>query len=147
METTRKFRYIRHTADIAFIAYGKTFEQALENAALAMFGIMFDIRKIAASKKPVKKIVVKDTAGSAEDLVWFTLQDMLTKAQVGNLAPLGFEVEKLESGKTLSVQGVLEYKDVPAEDYGLLEVKAVTPSGLVVKKSRNGFSIRVVVDI
>ncbi|MCL5427678.1 MAG: archease [Candidatus Marsarchaeota archaeon] len=134
-------------ADIAFIAYGRTLEGALENAAMAMLSIMFDMKKITAVRKPVKALTVKDTAGSAEDLVWFTLQDTLTKVQVGNLVPVGFSVNRLKTGKGLSISGVLEYKDVPAEDYGLLEVKAVTPSGLAVRKSKKGFSIRVVVDI
>ena len=143
----QKFRYVRHTADIAFIAYGKTFADALENAALAMFGIMFDMKKISAAKKPIKKMAIKDTAGSAEDLVWFTLQDILTKIQVGNLAPAGFTVKGIRKNKAASIQGSLEYKSVPSEDYGLLEVKAVTPSGLIVKKTKAGFSIRIVVDI
>ncbi len=143
----QKFRYVKHTADVAFIAYGKTFGEALENSALAMFSIMFEIRKIKCVKKQVKELVIREKASSLEDLAWFTLQDMLTSVQVGNLSPLGFRIKTIQSSKSLSLRGTLEYKDVPAENYGLLEVKAVTPSGLMVKKSKGKFSIRVVVDI
>ena len=42
-----KFVYLEeHTADVAFIAYGKDLNEAFENAAKAMFNVMTDISKV-----------------------------------------------------------------------------------------------------
>ena len=46
-----KFKYLPHTADIKFQAFGKTLDQAFENAALATFQAMYE-NKI---KEKIKK--------------------------------------------------------------------------------------------
>ena len=147
MTTERKFRYIRHTADIAFIAYGSTLAKALENATLAMIDIMFDSKKSNAANARIKRVALTERAESTEDLVWFTLQNILTKVQVGNFVPIGFKTSSLSVRGKKSIRGVLLYKDISATRYGLLEVKAVTPHDLKVSKTEKEFSIRVVVDI
>ena len=47
-----KYRFLEHTADAKFQAYGKDMEEAFSNAALAMFSILTDTKKI---KKKIKK--------------------------------------------------------------------------------------------
>ena len=41
-----KFKFLEHTADAKFQAYGKNMEEAFSNAALAMFSIITDTKKI-----------------------------------------------------------------------------------------------------
>jgi SHS2 domain-containing protein len=36
------YEYLEHTADVRFRAYGKSLEQAFENAALAMLNVMVE---------------------------------------------------------------------------------------------------------
>ncbi|MBU1988259.1 MAG: archease [Nanoarchaeota archaeon] len=48
-----KYTFLPHTADIKFKAYGKTLNQAFENAALA-------ISKILAKENKVKTNITKD---------------------------------------------------------------------------------------
>ncbi|UCG37629.1 MAG: archease [Candidatus Bathyarchaeota archaeon] len=43
----RRFQFLEHTADIYIAAYGKTLEEAFENAALATFQSMTDTDRIA----------------------------------------------------------------------------------------------------
>ncbi len=143
----KKFMYVEHTADIAFVAYGKTLEEAIENSVLAMIGVMFDIDGIKSSKSRIMEVELRDSAGNIEDLVWFALQSILTKVQVGNLAPIKFDIEELSEGRQCAIKGVLRYKDIGAVEHGLLEVKAVTPHGLEVKRTKTGYSIRAVIDI
>ena len=46
-----KYKFLKHTADVKFQAYGKTLEESFANAALAMFSVMTDVKKI----KPIIK--------------------------------------------------------------------------------------------
>ena len=39
MAPEEKFRFLEHTADIMFESYGKSYPEALENAAHAMFSV------------------------------------------------------------------------------------------------------------
>ena len=43
---TDKYDYFDVTADIGFYAYGKSIEEAYENAGLAMFNVITDISKV-----------------------------------------------------------------------------------------------------
>ena len=45
-----KYKFLEHTADIKFQAFGKTFEQAFENSALAVANII--------SKDKIKPIIL-----------------------------------------------------------------------------------------
>lgn len=140
----RKFRYIPHTADIAFEAYGSTAGEALENAALAMFGIMFDEKRLAKLEARERSFRISESAKSDDDAAWFTLQAILSKIQVGNLCPTSF---KVSSFKKSSVKGTLTCKLADPSEYGLLEVKAVTPHELSVKNKSGVVQIKTVVDI
>jgi len=47
-----KFKFLPHTADIKFQAYGKTLEEVFENSALALKEILVEDEKV---KKNIKK--------------------------------------------------------------------------------------------
>lgn len=67
-----KFRFLEHTADMKFQAFGKSLEEAFENAALAMFNVMYDGRIKAKIKKTIK-IKGKDI----ESLLYNFLEELL----------------------------------------------------------------------
>src|SRR3989338_2619855 len=69
----KTFEFIPHTADVKFLAYGKTLEEAFAHAALATFATMTDIKKVKAKKK--KKVSVK--AKSKETLLYDFIQELL----------------------------------------------------------------------
>ena len=46
-ESKLKYDYFDVTADIGFYAYGKSLEEAYENAGLAMFNVITDIKNNA----------------------------------------------------------------------------------------------------
>lgn len=46
MNLEKKFEFFDVTADVGIRAYGKTLEDAFENAALAMFEVMTDTSRI-----------------------------------------------------------------------------------------------------
>lgn len=141
-----KFRYMPHTADISFVAYGKDISEAVENAAIAMLNIMLDLKKIKKDKGKVRGIEIRETALKLEDLIWFTLQDILSRKDRDSLSAFEFKVNELKEDGKMELRGRLLYKELKA-NYALLDIKAVTPHDLEVKKGKTSFSIRVTVDI
>ena len=143
----RKFRYLPHTADFKFEAYGKTFEEALQNAASAMLNIMFDIKRIKKENSPEAKLEIKEKARSLEDLVWYVLQDLITKIDEKSLPAYFFSVESFKkTSSSFFVSGFLHYKK-SNKDFSALEVKAVTGHDLSVTQKEGKWIIRAVVDV
>ncbi|MGC8547559.1 MAG: archease [Candidatus Micrarchaeia archaeon] len=141
-----KYRYLPHTADVEFEAYGKTFKEAIENAAEAMLNVMLDLKKVKAEKAQKKQVEINESAGSKEDLLWYTLQDILTKTDEKALHAYALKVKQIEQkGSRLRLQGKLFYKKAD-RDLSLLEIKAVTPYELSVEKKKQ-WIVRVVVDV
>lgn len=145
----RKYAYVPHTADIAFIAYGRSVEEMIENAALALINVMSDVKKIKKDTSRIFSMHIKEKAGSIDDLVWMTLQDLLSRKYSLNLALLGIKVSGLDiSGGEKALKASILYKKPPASaDYSLLEVKAVTPHNLKVKKRKGIWGVEITVDI
>lgn len=143
----KRFKYIPHTADVAFVAYGKNLEAALESAALALLNLMLDIKKVRAVN--AKSIVIKidDEASTKEDLVWYFLQDILSKIDAGKLNAYDFKIHAVkESHAKLKASGRLLCKDIKT-DFTLLSLKAVTPHNLIIRSTAKGCSISVVADV
>jgi SHS2 domain-containing protein len=144
----RRYRYLPHTADVEFAAYGNTMASALSNSCEALLNVMLDLKKIKKGSDASGMIRIKESASSPEDLVWFVLQDVLTKIDDKKLLAYALNVKTLKKSNAgrLSVECELIYKK-RKEDLFLLEVKAVTPHGLSVTKSKKGYEVRVVVDV
>lgn len=142
-----RFKYLPHTADIEFIAYGKNLEETIETSALAMLSAIIDQKKLNKVKAREKSILISEKADTVENLVWFTLQDIISKRDELDLNAFRFSVSKLENkeGK-FKLAGRLFYKDAKP-DYTLLDIKAVTPHDLRVSKTKKGYSINIVADV
>lgn len=143
----QKFRYFSHTADMAFAGYGSTFKRALENSALALLNIMLDVKSISKDNGKEASIKINESAATQEELVWFTLQDMLSKIDSRKINAFRLDATRIKNadGK-FGFEGKLLYKKSKS-DYSLLSVKAVTPHDLAVKKQNGIYSIYVVVDV
>ncbi len=137
-----KYRFLEHTADILFEAYGKSFEDALENAAEAMFSIMCDVKKL----REERNFRVEEKADSLENLAVFTLSAILSQSEINEVLPKRFKVERfIQKDGVFSVMGNV---------YGgrwdgrrvKTDIKAVTHH--LIKVEGNGkFTIRVLLDI
>jgi SHS2 domain-containing protein len=144
---SRKFEYLPHTADIMFAAYGKDLGELIENSALALLNVMIDTKKVRKAAKPIRNLTIKERADTMENLVWYVLQDMLTKIDGKSLCAFEFKVKSLSEKKgNLFMAGALRYKGAGASCF-LTEVKAVTPSGMNVRKTKKGYEIRVILDV
>ena len=143
-----KFRYLPHTADAKFVSYGKTFRKALENSALALLSLMVDVNSASRVRCEPSSILISESADSEAELVWFTLQDILSKVDTHNLSAYAFRVVSLKMPRQgrMRLQGRLIHKRTSG-NFALMSVKAVTPHDLTVRRSKGKVSIWVVVDV
>ncbi|MBI4406813.1 archease, partial [Candidatus Micrarchaeota archaeon] len=71
-----KYKFLDHKVDILYESYGFKLEEAVENAAQAMFDTITDTTKL----KSDEKVEIEENADSLEDLVVFTLGDLITES-------------------------------------------------------------------
>ncbi len=143
----KQFRYLSHTADAAFVARGSSFKAALENSALALINLMLDIDRVRRLRGRVRTARINEKASTREDLVWFLLQDILSRIDERKLNAFKFKINQIkESEGACKASGCIFYKE-SGIDSSLMSVKAVTPHGLRIGKRGKNYAIRVVVDV
>ena len=134
-----KYKFLPHTADVKFKAYGKTLNESFENSALAMFNTMYS-EKIKSSKQIKFSIKGKDF----ENLLYLFLEKLLILLDSKN-----FLVSKIKvkiNMKNISMD-VLLYGD-NSGNYSLnTGIKSVTYNEMFVKKINGKWVCQVVLDV
>ncbi len=133
-----KFKFLEHTADIKFQAFGKTMEEVFENSALAMFNSMFD-----GKVKEKKKFKIKVKGKNSESLLYNFLEEFLFLLDSKN-----FFLSKIKNIKIKDDELMAEVSGDNVENYEVhLDVKAVTYNEMFVKKNTDGWVVQVVLDV
>ena len=139
-----KYKFLRHTADAKFQSFGKTLEEAFENAAYAMTDIITDHKKIKAKIKKAIKIKSENQEALLYD---FLEQFLILLDTKGFLLRRISDMKISEKGKSLvlsaKVTGDKNFKIYPTKT----TIKAVTYQEMFIKKSEKGWTVQVVVDI
>ena len=133
-----KFKFLEHTADIKFQAFGKNLEEVFANSALAMFNSMFN-RKV----KKTEKFNVEAEGKDNESLLYNFLEELIILFDENQFFLSGVEKIKIKDGK-------LQAKVVgdKAENYKIsLDVKAITYNEMFVKKIKDKWVSQVVLDV
>lgn len=139
-----KFEFFEVTADVGYRAYGKTLDEAFENAALAMFEVITDTSKIEA--KIEKKIEIE-----SEDLVallydWLT--ELLFLHDSEYMVFSKFKVIINEKNSLYNLKGVLWGEEFDLEIHEIREdVKAVTYHMMEVMQQDDGYIVQIILDI
>ncbi|MCX8150031.1 MAG: archease [Candidatus Bathyarchaeota archaeon] len=94
-KTAVKFEFLEHTADVYIAAYGKNMEEALSNAALAMFEVMTDTTKVS----PLHRELVEVEAEDEYALLYGWLEALLVKFEVEHMFFSKFEVQSFKETK------------------------------------------------
>lgn len=130
-----RYRFIEHTADAKFRAFGKSLEEGFSNAALAMTSIMTDYKKIKLKSK--HKIKVEGT--DIKSLLYNFLEEILFLVETKNFI-LG-KVGKLKISKNVLVAELVgdDLRNYEIHNH----IKAVTYNEMEVKED----FVQVVVDI
>jgi SHS2 domain-containing protein len=90
-----KFEFLEHTADAYIAAHGTTMEEALANAALAMFEVMTDTEKVSPNHKEAVEVEAEDEYA----LLYSWLEALLVKFEVNNTLYSKFEVHSFKETK------------------------------------------------
>ena len=141
-----RYKFVDHTADVEFIAYGKNDEEVFTNALAALFETMSDTGAVERSDRKRVKVTVKEKADSLENLLWYVLQHMLSVAESRRVFP--YEVAEInianEEGKFYC--DVKAYAKEKTDEHSKLAVKGISRYGLKITKGEK-IEAQVVVDV
>ena len=126
-ENQKKFEFFDVTADIGFWAYGKSLDKAFENAALAMFNVITDTKKVA--KKKSKKIYVESEDKTS--LLYDFLEEVLIIYELESVLFSSFYVaikkEKINDYEAYKLNGIATGENINWDIHERRnEVKAIT---------------------
>lgn len=144
MSKSLRYEYLPHTADVKFRAYGRTLEEAFENAATAMFNVM-------VKTGDVKPKVTKKIAAAGEDLQ--SLLQQFLEQFIILLDTDNFFLSKIKRLKISSRNGNYSLTAVAvgdeAKNYETIgpQVKACTYNSMLVRQEGKKWVVQVVVDI
>lgn len=138
-----KFRFLEHTADIKFQAFGKTLNELFKNSGLALKEIMSEDKV----KVKIKKQIGVHSEQDLEGALYNFLEEFLVLFDSEN-----FLVSKILKMKVEEKSGTYfiscEIWGDDAKNYEISNhVKAVTYNEMFVKKRGDKFISQVVVDI
>lgn len=131
------------TADVGYIAHGKTLNESFENSALAMFQVMTDTEKI--DKKLEEKVNIE-----AEDLVsllYEWLEELLIRSEIDLKLYSDFKV-KIAKYDNYKLNATIKGEEIDLNKHSInSEVKAVTFHMMKVEKKDNDYISRVILDL
>lgn len=139
-----RYKFLPHTADIKFNAYGKSMNEAFENSAYAMFNAMF-----GGKIKPKITKKIKASGKDAEELLYNFLEKLLVLLDADNFFLSKVKVKIIEGragGKKSTLEAELKGDDAGNYKIGL-DVKAITYNEMFVKKDKGRVVCQVVVDV
>ena len=135
------FEIIDHTADVAIAAYGADMKKAFANAALGMFSIMTDIKKV--NQTAVRDVEV--TADEMKVLLVSWLNELLFICEVEKILFKKFDMSELDG--TRLVAKCYGEKIDPKRHRIKTEIKAATYHMTQIEGKRDGSRIQVLFDI
>ena len=134
------YKFIDHTADIAFEANGKTLEELFESAALAVFDTMVDLNTVIGNEKKIIRL----EAASIERLFLDFLEELIFLKDFKYMVFNKFEV-KINNNR---LDAVLHGDKINPSKHKLkVDVKAVTMHKFKLEKVKEGYKSFVILDI
>ena len=136
-----KYKYLKHTADVKFQAFGNTLEEAFSSAANALKEVIVDKKKILEKEKKDIEIDGKDL----ESLLYNFLEEFLFLLDSEDF--IISKIKKIKiNHKTFKLKAII-LGDFASKYNFTNDVKAITYNEMFVKKEKNKYTIQVVVDV
>jgi len=137
-----KYEYFDVTADVGYRAYGKTLEEAFENAALAMFEVMTDTTLI----KPTTQKKVEIESEDKFALLYDWLTELIFLHDSENLIFSRFQVKITEKQENYFLEAYIRGETFdPGRHESREDVKAATYHHMDIKEE-NGCMVQVILD-
>lgn len=140
MTLEKDYETFEHEADIGIRGYGQSVEAAFENAALALYSVMVDVKRV----KHAEKKVISVSAPDKELLFVEWLNALLSLSDIERIVFSKFEVKIQELTLTGTAWG--ERLDKARHLLGV-EVKGATYHMLRVAKEDGRYTAQCVVDV
>ena len=134
-----RYKFLSHTADVKFRAYGKNLNIAFGNSAVAMFKAMYPRRVECKTKKKIKV-----NGNDLESLLYNFLEELLVLLDSNGffLSKTSVKIDEEKISLEAEVFGDM------ASNYEIsLQVKAVTFNEMVIKKTKGEYLCQVVLDV
>jgi len=139
-----KYKFLEHTADVMFEAYGKSLNEVFRNAALAVFEVQCDLKKIKPKIK--KKIKLKNN--SAGDLLFDFLEELIYLKDAKYMLFGKFDVKITQKNFKYNLESFVTGEKINPDKHELkTDVKAITLHEFFLNKVKNGWKCRVILDI
>jgi len=135
----KKFKFLEHTADVKFQAFGNKIEKVFENSSLALKETICGKIKIKENKERIIKVKGKDF----ESLLYNFLEEIIFLLDAENF--IISQIDKIEINN-FKLKAII-FGD-KASDYKFTnEVKAVTYNDMFVKQKGKKWTSQVVLDV
>jgi SHS2 domain-containing protein len=139
----QKFKFLDHTADAKFQAFGRTMEEAFANAALATASLMWNVETVTRRVRHPLSVRGKDL----EQLLLHFLQEIIYLFDTKKFLLGSAEEVKIKKGKGGYSLDVVFAGDNRSGKYKIFgEVKAITYNEMRIEKN-DRITLQVVVDI
>jgi SHS2 domain-containing protein len=139
-----QFKFLEHTADMKFQAFGKSLEEAFSNSAVAMFNVLTDTKLI--EPKITKSITTN--APDLKSLLYNFLEELLflidTEFFILNSVS-DLRINNMNSKYLLTAVVIGDKIDEKYSIHG--DIKAITYNEMEVKEEKDYFMVQVVVDV
>jgi len=141
----KRFEFLEHMADAYVAAYGKTLEEAFENAAYATFEVMTEANKI----EPKMEETIEVEGYDEKALLYNWLEALLIKFDTTGRLYSRFEIDKIEKTKggyklRAKVWGETYNPEKHLQKVG---IKAVTYHRMEITKTPGKVTLRFILDI
>ena len=139
-----KYKFLEHTADVMFEAYGKNLNEVFRNSAFAVFDVQCDLKKVGNKVK--KRINLKND--SAGDLLFDFIEELIYLKDAKYLVFGKFSVKIKEAKGKYFLDAAAYGEKINPEKHELkTDVKAITLHEFFLRKTKNGWKCRVLLDI
>lgn len=140
----KPFEFFDVTADVGFIAYGKTLEESFENSALAMFNVISDTSTIGK----VKTIEFSVESEDKVSLLYDFLEELLFLHEVEFMLFSEFKVKITSHGQNYKLDAVIKGEEInwDVHERGC-EVKAITFHQMDVGDEEGIYKTRAILDL
>ena len=138
-----KYEFLPHTADVKFIAYVKTLEEAFSNAALALTEVITDYNKV----EPKVEKTIEVSSEDEKALLYDFLEQFLILLDSENFLLNSVKELKIEKNKGLKLKAEIA-GDTELEKYETeTHIKAVTYHGLKIVATESGLKATIIFDV
>ncbi len=145
MAEERRFEFLEHTADAYIAAYGKDLREAFENAALAMFEVMTDIKMVSQEVEDYVEVEAEDECA----LLYSWLEALLVKFDISGVLYSKFKISDLDMKSTgFSLKAKIWGEKFNSEKHlQKVGVKAVTYHRMEIIKEKSKITLKLILDI